>query len=904
MKIIKQCVSLLVSISLTMPLSPVAYSQTSSERNLAVEVNELSAVNRGQKLALVVGNSNYPDAPLSNPVNDARAMTIALRELGFTVITRENANLRSMQSGIREFGDKLRAGGVGVFYYAGHGMQIKGNNYLIPIGSTIEREDEVAYGSIDAQAVLDKMDSAGNGSNFMILDACRNNPFIRNTRSGKAGLAQMDAPVGTLVSFATSPGAVASDGDGVNGLYTTHLLDALKQPGLKAEDVFKRVRAAVRRDSKGAQVPWEATSLEGDFYFRPAAITPNLAQHQAQQVSEAMAATAKLREEMALLQAQKVAAEKLLIEKLSEEKSLKERLLIEKQNNERFAAEKLKNELEQAQRLKAEQLASEQRVKDQLAADKAAHDKLHSNKQLADKLAAENLRNEKLTAERVNAERIAAEQLRLEKIESEKRQIEKLAADKLQLEKMLAEKLAAEKTLAQLKMQELALAQQASKPAAATTPAQTNSDNNPTSNKLLLGGNAFGFMVGDTWRYQTIDKWSKQITGNWARQIDQINQDGSLSLNKGSVVWEANGDIRSISPIGERSRVFSPALKVKASTLAAGFTENNATQISFSTKAGLVGSEKNDAKIKVIGQEAVVVPAGKFLAWKIERSGFTSGVNSQGTQFSRLFTETFWYVPSIKTHVASEYVSRYERGNIDTQTRQELTGFALNNGSLSYESAPNMSANSLQNTITKRQTNSFGYTVGDTWRYQTVDKFKKEVIDNWSRRIDSINVDDSLNLNDGNVKWDANGDIRTTMYSNSRLGSYTAAFKTKTSNLRAGFTEENDIKVNFTINNVENGNHRDTGKLKVLGQEVITVPAGSFNAWKIERTGYINGISSTGGLLFRTNIETFWYVPAIKNFVAYENESRFWNGGAAERIRQELTSYSVRSAEVDLSQNR
>ncbi len=241
------------------------------DRNLQVQAVAKPAAgqlaNNAQRLALVIGNSAYKDAPLANPVNDARAIALALKESGFSVIVRENIDQRGMLAALREFGDRLRAGGTGLFYYAGHGMQIKGRNYLIPVGANIDREDEVAYSAVDAQAVLDKMEAAGNVANIMILDACRNNPFTRSMRSGQAGLAQMDAPVGTLVAYATSPGAVASDGTGANGLYTQHLLTAIRQPSSKVEDVFKQVRANVRRDSQGKQVPWESTSLEGDFYF-------------------------------------------------------------------------------------------------------------------------------------------------------------------------------------------------------------------------------------------------------------------------------------------------------------------------------------------------------------------------------------------------------------------------------------------------------------------------------------------------------------------------------------------------------------------------------------------------------------------------------------------------------------
>jgi hypothetical protein len=233
---------------------------------------------REQRLALVIGNNAYRDAPLSNPVNDARAMAAALRRAGFDVILRTDVDHRGILAAMREFGDRLRQhAGVGLFYFAGHGMQIKGRNYLIPVGAVIEREDEVAYAAVDAQSVLDKMEAAGNSTNVMILDACRNNPFARSFRSSTQGLAQMDAPVGTLVAFATSPGSVASDGAGGNGLYTAHLLKAIDRPGLKLEDAFKQTRAAVRRESQGKQVPWESTSLEGDFYFHTSPVAATLA---------------------------------------------------------------------------------------------------------------------------------------------------------------------------------------------------------------------------------------------------------------------------------------------------------------------------------------------------------------------------------------------------------------------------------------------------------------------------------------------------------------------------------------------------------------------------------------------------------------------------------------------------
>jgi len=245
----------------------IAQSVSGQGRNLAVST---AATAPGeQRIALVIGNGGYKSSPLINPVNDARAMVRVLGESGFRVISRENAGQKEMQLALRDFGDALKNGGVGLFYYAGHGMQVKGRNYLIPVDAHIEREDEVVYNGVDANQVLDKMESAGNRLNIVILDACRNNPFARGFRSAGNGLAQMDAPVGTLIAFSTAPGSVASDGTGDNGLYTQYLLRTIKAPGTKIEDVFKRVRANVRRDTEGKQIPWESTSLEGDFVFVP-----------------------------------------------------------------------------------------------------------------------------------------------------------------------------------------------------------------------------------------------------------------------------------------------------------------------------------------------------------------------------------------------------------------------------------------------------------------------------------------------------------------------------------------------------------------------------------------------------------------------------------------------------------
>ena len=269
-----RCMTLCLQLSVACGVigaSTVAYGATDDSngapRALSFQIHDPEQASE-RRLALVLGNSGYANAPLANPANDARAMSAKLRQLGFEVMEKENATREDMVRLSREFGNRLKLGGVGVFYYAGHGVQLNGINYLLPVDSDIQDETELQTRAYDINEMLNKMDSAKNRLNIVILDACRNNPLMRATRSDLHGLATMQQGTGTIVAYATQPGATAADGPvGGNSLYTQQLLLALSQPGLRVEDVFKQVRMEVYRRSAGAQTPWENSSLIGEFYF-------------------------------------------------------------------------------------------------------------------------------------------------------------------------------------------------------------------------------------------------------------------------------------------------------------------------------------------------------------------------------------------------------------------------------------------------------------------------------------------------------------------------------------------------------------------------------------------------------------------------------------------------------------
>ena len=246
-------------------------SKDSAQTSTLTVSTDITFYKNERKTALVIGNGTYKTGPLKNAVNDALDMAATLSEKGFKVILKQNASRADMREAIREFGKEIKEGGVGLFYYSGHGLQVDGTNYLVPIDANVEMKAEVAEECISASTVLRVMEYSGNRINVIILDACRNTPFRSFSRSDEKGITKMDAPrgakQGSIIAFSTAPGDVASDGEGRNGVYTSKLLKYMNTPGLTLEEVFKKVRIDVSAESQGAQIPWENNSLIGDFYF-------------------------------------------------------------------------------------------------------------------------------------------------------------------------------------------------------------------------------------------------------------------------------------------------------------------------------------------------------------------------------------------------------------------------------------------------------------------------------------------------------------------------------------------------------------------------------------------------------------------------------------------------------------
>jgi hypothetical protein len=234
---------------------------------LAVFSNASFAQPTENRVALVLGNSAYKSAPLRNPTNDAKDMAAKLKGMGFTVVERNNLTVKQIGSTLREFRSKLTPGSVALVFYAGHGLQIKGENYFPTVDAEIAGEEDVPNQSLSMRQIMDVLGDAKTRLNLVFLDACRDNPYARSFRSASRGLSKETPPSGTLISFATRPGSVASDGTGRNGLYTGALLASMDVQGLQIELALKRVVSSVKGASRGQQEPWMEGSIEGEFCF-------------------------------------------------------------------------------------------------------------------------------------------------------------------------------------------------------------------------------------------------------------------------------------------------------------------------------------------------------------------------------------------------------------------------------------------------------------------------------------------------------------------------------------------------------------------------------------------------------------------------------------------------------------
>ncbi len=583
--------------------------------------------------ALVIGNSRYVFGTLANPGNDARAIADQLKAIGFQVTLGVDLPQSDMMAAIRAYGESLaREKPIGLFYFAGHGMQLSWRNYLFPVDAKVDRLEDVQARCVDVNAVIDGIAKATNPMNVVILDACRDNPFERNLQ--QKGLSQLDAPPDTLLAYATAPGNVASDGAGEHGLYTENLLREMKVPDTKIEDVFKRVRLAVRRTSNGQQIPWESTSLEQDFYFLP---------------------PKKLKKEAEEEREREFKAQQALWEKVQEEEKKR-----------RAEAERIRKEKEEAERI-AQARLEEQRRQEEAERERIARQQEAIRQALAEAEARraaqekERLRKEQQALE---AQRKAAEQKRAEEAQRAEKAREEAA--RMEAEKLASLPVPVEDYLrrypsgyfSEIAEFELdrALEREGEKKIQIVT-----SPENPYTHGSARSDTRY--RVGDHYTYRLKDLYSGAVMEEHTETITAITDD-EVIYNDGERVTDLLGN-----PLKTRDgRSFSlnqgnPLEFVVGKSWTSRFTTRNRKRhVKVHTEIAY----------RIVGVERIVVPAGTFDAFVVVGQGWSVG-NPNGPL--QIQTKA-WHAPTkVRRPVAAEFLRRTRTRNKQAE-RDELVSFS------------------------------------------------------------------------------------------------------------------------------------------------------------------------------------------------------------------------------------
>lgn len=245
----------------------VIFGEQVSEDAIGLGAEYGNRESSGKRVALVIGNSRYQDRPLKNPANDARDIGEVLRNSGFDVLEYHDLDAIRLRKVVEEFEESVFEYSAALLYYSGHGMEMGGRNFLIPIDASINSEEEIPRQGLDVTTVVEKIGRANIGTAIFVIDACRNTPIFSKLRGADSGLAAMQTAGGSLIAYSAAPGQIALDGDGRNSPYTKALIRELLVPRKRVEDILKDTAKAVTKETAGRQTPWYNSSLTGDFYF-------------------------------------------------------------------------------------------------------------------------------------------------------------------------------------------------------------------------------------------------------------------------------------------------------------------------------------------------------------------------------------------------------------------------------------------------------------------------------------------------------------------------------------------------------------------------------------------------------------------------------------------------------------
>ena len=681
----------------------------------------------GERVALVVGNSAYPQAPLVNPLHDARAMAELLRRAGFTVAQELETSQAQLSDAVARFGAAIRDPKVkfGLFYYAGHGLQQDWRNYLVPVSADIRSAEDVRKQTVDVSALLAYMNQAKGRSFLVILDACRDDPFAGGYRPPAKGLSQFDAPVGSLLAYATAPGSVALDGDGDNGLYTGNLLREFNVPGVRIEDAFKRVRLNVRLASRGQQIPWESTSLEEDVYLFPSERRKLSEEERDRQLDQEIAHWLRVKSsqdpeqladfirqypsgsasELAQARLSRVLAAQARQEALQVASAATSVMLRDNQANferarreaEEAEARRVAAEREAGARDQAATLAKAQREAERAAAARAAREREQAmrleNQRLQDaqELAAQLESQRRAVQEqarvqeaaRVEAQRLAAAQeqarraaaAQAEAVRQAQAQAAQAVALAQQAERQRQEQARAEaQQAAQARVALEGLRAQEQQAAARLAAEKANAAKQQAApavaetTALALAPTPYSQGWQEHRRsFQVGDVYNYRVVDLFTQASRPISFQVTAADPDGDRVEYNNGeylsDTMGNTVVNPRGGLSTPRQFYPAELFVG---KRWHTTFKQARPSGIVYTFQYD--MKVVGRESITVPAGTFDTFKIEARGFNM-------QLGARLERNIWVAPGISGDIAHEILVRLRNGAIEQNDRQELVSF-------------------------------------------------------------------------------------------------------------------------------------------------------------------------------------------------------------------------------------
>ncbi len=734
-------------------------------------------------MALVVGNSAYRFAPLANPKNDAEGMAALLSKAGFKVDRQLDTDMGALQDAVARFGQAIKDPQVkfGLFYYAGHGLQQDWRNYLVPVDANIRTAADVAKQTVDVSQLLKYMKEEQGRSFLIILDACRDDPFAGTYKPSAKGLSQFDAPVGSLLAYATAPGNVAQDGAGSNGLYTSNLLREFSVQGVRVEDAFKRVRLSVRMASRGQQVPWESTSLEEDLYLFPNP-TRTLTESEKDQLLE---------KEMKAWQAVKNNDDPEVLAAFIREypSGSASELAGSRMNRLLSALARREQQKLLAAAQSAAHAAQELIESERLARERAAEAE-------AKRVAAEAAEQERLRQAQAQAAREEARRVALAKEAAERAEMARIAEEKARLAEMEAAR------LARAAQEEAARVARAAEEEAA--------------------------------------RQARVAEAEAASRRARLAEEESARLAR---LAEEDAAQRARLLEAKDARLAELSLQAKQQA------EREAQRME-----ALAVAEAQEERARQQRAQAVAVQQEieRLAALQVQREAEEKRLQEQARQALALLAQQ----------------AEQSRREAQAKETQKLAMQATEAASAAPTELP---ATPYFKGFAEHQRS---YQVGDVYTLRVIDRVNRTTnplvmkvtrVDTSSERVE---------YNDGEYESDLMGNISTNLrgrFSTPRQFYPAELIVGKKWTTRFVQSRPNNVKYTFEY------------KLKVVGKETITVPAGTFETFKIEARGFNNNL---GAYLERD----IWVAPGVNADIAHEIRVRLRGGWVEQNDRQELVS--------------